>query len=126
MGPISYEAIVEKHFDAWSKLEGFKYSKEELFDLHGQVKSQKSEPKARVSAYQIFKSSMKGIDKTEQPEWSEIKNTPDEFAKYKKMAEDKNKERGFSDEDPKIRKKQKTDERKNASKFDSQPKKFKT
>ena len=80
MGPISYEALVEKHFDAWSKLEGFKYSKEELFDLHGQVKPQQSEPKARVSAYQIFKSSMKGIDKAEQPEWSEIKNTPDEFA----------------------------------------------
>ena len=41
MGPISYEALVEKHFDAWSKLEGFKYSKEELFDLHRQVKPQK-------------------------------------------------------------------------------------
>ena len=30
-----------------------------------------------------------------------LKNNPDEFSKYEKMAEDKNKERGFTNEDPK-------------------------
>ena len=73
MGPISYEALIEKHFDAWSKLEGFKYSKEELFDLHKQVKPQKPSAKARLSAFQIYRSAMKGVDEGEIVPWSEIK-----------------------------------------------------
>ena len=116
MGPLSNQALVEKLFDALSVLEGFKYSKDELIEFRGMIKPEKSSAKSRLSAFQIYRSTMKGIDKDVIVPWSEIKNNPDEFSKYEKMATDKNNERGFSNEDPKLLKKQKLDERKNALK----------
>ena len=114
MGPLSSSAILEQLITELSEQEDFKYSKEQLIEFRKMVPPRKTTSKSRLSAWQMYRSSTKGIDKSDVLPWEEIKNIPEELDKYKQMAEDKNKERGFSDEDPKVLKKQKEEKRKNA------------
>lgn len=117
MGPISMSALATKIFENLTQVDEFKYDLDELQEFYSKTKNNKlTPPKARSSAFQAFRSAHKGIDKDQLPKWADIKNNPDEFAKYQSIAENTNNQRGFTDENPKISKKKKNDERKNALK----------
>ena len=116
MGPVSTATLATQLFESLSQIEGFKYNLDELQNLYSQTKQNKSTPKARSSAYQAFRSAHKGVNKEDLPKWEDIRKDPEELAKYKSMADAINDERGFSDEDPKISKKKKSDDRKSAIK----------
>ena len=114
MGPVSATTLATQLFESFSQIEDFKYNIDELWDFYSQTKKNKFLPKARSSSYQAFRSAHKGVDKDTLPKWEDIKNNPEEFAKYTSIAEATNNDRGFSDTDPKISKKKKSDDRKNA------------
>lgn len=115
MGPISAATLANKLFLALSEMEDFKYNLDQLNTFHQQIKTPQKTAKARSSAWQAFRSANKGL-KEDLPAWEDIKNNPEELAKYQNMADEINNERGFTDEDPKASKKRKSEERKNAIK----------
>ena len=115
MGPISAATLANKLFLALSEMEDFKYNLDQLNTFHQQIKTPQKTAKARSSAWQAFRSANKGL-KEDLPAWEDIKNNPEELAKYQNIADEINNERGFTDEDPKVSKKRKSDERKNAIK----------
>ena len=114
MGPVSIATLATQLFENLSQIEDFKYNLDELQEFYSHTKKSKPTPKSRLSSYQAFRSAHKGVDKDELPKWEDIKKNPEELAKYKSIAETANNERGFSDEDSKISKKKKSDDRKNA------------
>ena len=114
MGPVSIATLATQIFENLSQIEDFKYNLDELQEFYSHTKKSKPTPKSRLSSYQAFRSAHKGVDKDELPKWEDIKKNPEELAKYKSIAETANNERGFSDEDSKISKKKKSDDRKNA------------
>ena len=115
MGPISAATLANKLFLALSEMEDFKYNLDQLNTFHQQIKTPQKTAKARSSAWQAFRSANKGL-KEDLPAWEDIKNNPEELAKYQNMADEINNERGFTDEDPKASKKRKSEERKNVIK----------
>jgi hypothetical protein len=109
MGPMSFDTLTTKLFEALSDIEDFSYSTQELRDYYDTVKPDKKNNKKQMktSAYKMFLSENAG--KLDKPNWKDIKDDPDQFQIYATLATKKNEELGFSpDQNPQEAKKLKT------------------
>jgi len=110
MAPVSTTAHIQNIFNALERLEDFQYSSIQLHTFYKNTIPIKSSVKTRSSAYQVFRTENKG--NKDIPKWSDIKNDPIQLSKYQNTAISLNLARGFTDEDPKIINKYKSQQRK--------------
>ena len=110
MAPVSTTAHIQNIFNALERLEDFQYSSIQLHTFYKNTTPIKSSVKTRSSAYQVFRTENKG--NKDIPKWSDIKNDPIQLSKYQNTAISLNLARGFTDEDPKIINKHKSQQRK--------------
>ena len=110
MAPVSTTAHIQNIFNALERLEDFQYSSIQLHTFYKNTTPIKSSVKTRSSAYQVFRTENKG--NKDIPKWSDIKNDPIQLSKYQNTAISLNLTRGFTDEDPKIINKHKSQQRK--------------
>ena len=126
MAPVSTTAHIQNIFNALERLEDFQYSSIQLHTFYKNTTPIKSSVKTRSSAYQVFRTENKG--NKDIPKWSDIKNDPIQLSKYQNTAISLNLTRGFTDEDPKIINKHKSQQRKltiqAAIDFEKQKKKY--
>jgi len=109
MGPMSFDTLTTKLFEALTDIEDFSYSTQELRDYYDTVKPDKKNNKKQIktSAYKMFLSENAG--KQDKPNWKDIKEDPDKFQIYAILASKKNETLGFShDQNPQEAKKLKT------------------
>ena len=110
MAPVSTTAHIQNVFNALERLEHFEYSSIQLHTFYqNTIPTKSSSTKTRSSAYQAFRAENKG--NKDAPKWSDIKDDIEEFSKYETVAISLNLQRGFSNEDPKIINKIKTEQR---------------
>ena len=110
MAPVSTTVHTQNIFNALERLEDFQYSSIQLHTFYKNTTPIKSSVKTRSSAYQVFRTENKG--NKDIPKWSDIKNDPIQLSKYQNTAISLNLTRGFTDEDPKIINKHKSQQRK--------------
>ena len=126
MAPVSTTAHIQNIFNALERLEDFQYSSIQLHTFYKNTTPIKSSVKSRSSAYQVFRTENKG--NKDIPKWSDIKNDPIQLSKFQNTAISLNLTRGFTDEDPKIINKHKSQQRKltiqAAIDFEKQKKKY--
>jgi len=117
MGPIAFDTLTAKLFESLADVEGFSYTSDELNSLYDTVKpTKKGSKKMKTSAYKMFQAEYAGTPQADKPIWKDIKEDPDKFQVYFERASKKNEELGFSSDDDKILKKQKTKNKNDALK----------